>query len=59
MSALSYRDATGVVHEVVVRKTPRGDWEVLDTGAGEEVVIERFDGRVDAEPQADAVARDY
>jgi hypothetical protein len=59
MTALTYRDATGVVHEVVVRKTPAGDWEVLDTGAGEAVVIESLDGRVDAEPQADAVASDY
>jgi hypothetical protein len=59
MTALTYRDATGVVHEVVVRKTPAGDWEVLDTRAGEEVVIESLDGRVDAEPQAEAVARDY
>jgi hypothetical protein len=59
MTALTYRDATGVVHEVVVRKTPTGEWEVLDTGAGEEVVIESLDGRVDGQPQAEAVARDY
>jgi hypothetical protein len=59
MTAVSYRDATGVVHQVVVRKTTLGDWEVLDTGAGEELVIESLDGRVDGEPQADAVASDY
>ena len=59
MTPLTYRDATGVAHEVVVRKTTTGDWEVLDTGAGEEVVIESLDGRVDGEPQADAVAHDY
>jgi hypothetical protein len=34
MTPLTYRDATGVLHEMVVRKTPAGDWEVLDTGAG-------------------------
>ena len=59
MTALTYRDAAGVVHEVVVRNTPVGDWEVLDTCAGEELVIERLDGRVDGEPQAEAVAGDY
>jgi len=56
---LTYRDAAGVVHEVVVRKTPTGDWEVLDTCSGEELVIESLDGRVDGEPQAEAVAGDY
>ena len=59
MTAPTYRDATGVVHEVVVRKTPAGDWEVLDTCAGEVLVIESLDGRVDGEAQAEAVAGDY
>src|SRR5689334_19125081 len=59
MTTLTYCDAGGGVYEVVVRKTPAGDWEVRDAGAGEEVVIESLDGRVDAEPQADAVAHDY
>ena len=59
MTALTYRDAAGVVHEVVVRQTPTGDWEALDTRAGEELVIERLDGRVDGEAQAEAVAGDY
>ena len=40
-------------------KTAAGDWEVLDTCAGENHVIESLDGRVDGEPQAEAVARDY
>ena len=59
MTALTYCDATGVVHEVVVQKTPAGDWEVFDTCAGEEVVIESLDGRVDGQAQAEAVASDY
>jgi hypothetical protein len=59
MTALTYRDATGVRHEVILRKTPAGDWEVLDAGAGKVLVIESLDGRVDGEAQADAVARDY
>ena len=59
MSPFTYRDAAGVVREVVVRKTVAGDWEVLDAGAGEARLIESLDGRVDGEAQADAVAADY
>ena len=59
MTALTYRDAAGVAHEVVVRQTPTGDWEALDTCPGEELVIERLDGRFDGEAQAEAVAGDY
>ena len=59
MTALTYRDATGVRHEVVVRKTPAGDWEVRDTCAAGTRVIESLDGSVDGELQAEAVARDY
>jgi len=59
MTWLTYCDAAGAVHEVVVRETPAGDWEVFDTCAGEGLVIERLDGRVDGEAQAEAVAGDY
>ncbi len=59
MNTLAYRDATGVAHEVVVRKTLAGDWEVLDTCVGERRVIETLAELVDGEPQAEAVARDY
>ncbi|HYB22218.1 MAG TPA: hypothetical protein VED41_00370 [Solirubrobacteraceae bacterium] len=59
MNSPTYRDPTGVRHEVVVRQTATGDWEVLDTCAGEPRVIETLDGRVDGEPQAEAVACDY
>jgi hypothetical protein len=59
MTALTYRDATGVRHEIVIQKTPADDWEVLDTCAGEVLVIESLDGRVDGEAQAEAVARDH
>ena len=59
MTRLGYRDAAGVGHDVIVRKTAAGDWEVLDTCAGENRVIERLDARVDGAPQAEAVARDY
>jgi len=59
MTSLTYRDAVAAVHEVVVRKTMAGDWEVLDTCDGEELTIESLDGRVDGEAQAEAVASDY
>ena len=60
MTPLTYCDATGVVHEVVVRKTPTGDWEVLDTDAGEELRDRDVSTGVSTvSAQAEAVARDY
>jgi len=59
VTALTHHAATGVRHEILVRRTVVGDWEVLDTCAREDRVIETLDGVVDAEPQAEAVARDY
>jgi len=59
MSSLTYCDAAGVMHEVVVRNAPAGAWQVLDTCASKELVIESLDGRVDGEAQANAVAADY
>jgi hypothetical protein len=53
-----YWDADGAQHEVAVRETAGGDWQVLDTSAAETRVIETLDGRLDG-PQAEAVARDY
>ena len=59
MTPLTYCDAAGVMHKVVVRNTPTGAWQVLDTCAGEELVVESLDGRDDGEAQAEAVACDY
>ena len=59
MTMLTYRDAAGVGHEVLVGKTAVGDWEVLDMCGAENPVIETLDGRVDGAPQAEAVACDY
>ena len=59
MTPFTYRDATGVRHEIVVRKTPAGEWEVLDACAGATRLIETLDGSVDGEAQAQAIARDY
>jgi hypothetical protein len=59
MSSLTYRDAAGVAHEVVVRTTATGFWEVIDSCAHEDLVIECLNGRVDGEAQADAIAAEY
>ena len=59
MSSFAFRDVDGVGHEVIVRRTPTGDWQVLDTCAAGTIVIETLDGGVDDRPQAEAVARDY
>jgi len=54
-----YRDARGVRHEVVVRRTP-GAWQVLDIDETEKpTVIEHLTAADDGEPQAEAIARDY
>ncbi len=57
----SYHNADGAPHELVVRETADGDWQVLDldTGAERGRVIDTLDGREDGRPQAEAIARDY
>jgi hypothetical protein len=56
-----YRDAVGVRHELAVRKTPDGDWQVLDLDVEADTahVIDTLAGDHDGRPQAEAVARDY
>ena len=49
-----YRDPTGVWHELDVRQTPAGAWQIIDTR-----VIDTLDGIGDGPRQARAVARDY
>jgi hypothetical protein len=55
----SYADPDGIRHEVIVRRTPTGEWQVRDTCAAQTRVIETLDGRHDGRPQAEAVACDY
>ena len=56
----SYRDADGARHELVVRETDEGDWEVLVVvGAETTQVVDRLAGDQDGRPQAEAIARDY
>ena len=47
-----YRDHRGIVHQVLVRETPAGAWQVLDVR-----VIETLIG--DGREAAEAIARDY
>jgi hypothetical protein len=57
----SYRDAAGARHELVVRRTADGNWQVLDLDIDAETahVIDTLAGGQDGRPQAEAVARDY
>ena len=56
---VSYADPNGIGHEVTVRRTATGDWQVLDTSPAETRIVETLDGRADGPEQAEAVARDY
>jgi hypothetical protein len=47
-----YRDNRGAVHQVLVRTTPEGAWQVLDVR-----VIDTLIG--DGRDAAEAIARDY
>jgi hypothetical protein len=57
----SYHDADGATHQVLVRETADGGWQVLDldASANRARVIDTLDGDQDARPQAEAIARDY
>jgi hypothetical protein len=56
-----YRDADGARHELVVRETADGGWDVLDLDVESETarVIETLGDDQDGRPQAEAIARDY
>jgi hypothetical protein len=53
-----YRDASGRWHDVVVRQTRDGHWQVLDVTriVG---VVETLTGCDDGRPQAETLAREY
>jgi len=51
---LTYRDAAGSRHRVVVRERTDGAWQVLDV-----TVIETLRGTGDDRDAAEALARDY
>ena len=55
----SYRHADGSRHEVLVHRTPDGDWQVLDTSMEGTRVVETLSGITDGRAEAEALARDY
>jgi hypothetical protein len=57
----SYRDPAGSEHELIVRASADGGWEVLDLDAEDETtqIVETLTGPEDGRPQAEAIARDY
>jgi hypothetical protein len=55
----SYRDAAGGRHDIVVRETAGGAWEILDTTPDRTRVVDTLSGYDEGRPHAEAVARDY
>jgi len=49
-----YRDATGTRHQVLVRQTHEGVWQVLDVN-----VIDTLTGVGEGRAEAEALAREY
>ena len=54
-----YQDARGVHHDVVVRKTPGGGWQVVDISVAKTTVVETLTAVDDGRPEAEAIAREY
>lgn len=54
-----YCDAGGATHEVHVRRTAHGAWEVLDTTLTHTTLVETLTGFDEGRPAAEALARDY
>jgi hypothetical protein len=54
-----YQDARGVHHDVIVRKTPGGGWQVVDISVANTTVIETLTAADDGRPEAEAIAREY
>jgi hypothetical protein len=57
----SYRDADGHRHELVVRESAEGGWNVLDLDIEADTahLVEALSDEQDGRPQAEAIARDY
>lgn len=54
-----YRHANGLRHDVLIRQTSLGDWQVLDSCEERTLVVDELDGAVDGRPQAEALAHEY
>jgi hypothetical protein len=57
--AARYRDADGTVHDIVVRRSTQGAWEILDVSPAHTRLVDSLTGFDDGRPEAEAVARDY
>ena len=58
-TAVRYRDTAGIWHEIAVRPTPDGTFEVIDTAGDDRRVIDTLSGYGDGPEQAYALARAY
>jgi hypothetical protein len=56
--AARYQDAAGTVHDILVRRTPQGAWEILDTTPTHTRLVETLTGFDEGRAEAEAVARD-
>jgi hypothetical protein len=54
-----YQDTRGVHHDVVVRKTPDGAWQVADISVAKTTIIETLTAAEDGGSEAEAIAREY
>jgi hypothetical protein len=54
-----YQDASGVQHEVIVRKAPDGAWQVVDVSDTETKLVDELTGIGEGRPEAEAIAREY
>ena len=54
-----YQDTRGVHHDVVVRKTRDGAWQVADISVAKTTIIETLTAAEDGRPEAEAIAREY
>jgi len=54
-----YQDASGVQHEVIVRKTPDGSWQVIDVSDDDTTLVEELTGIGNARSEAEAIAAEY
>ena len=59
-SPIRYRDSiTGVWHEVIVRKSASGAWEIIDRTPTQTRTVDTLTEQGDGRAQAEALARDY
>jgi hypothetical protein len=58
-SPIRYRDTTGAWHQVIVRQSAGGAWEIVDRTPTRAQTVETLTEHGDGRAQAEALARDY